>query len=204
MKWNSRIRCALVCIAFIALFSVFSFRLIHLQIAQHEEYAEVAAEKHGDKQIIFAERGPILDAKGEILAHNVPNETVVLDATLVRDPDALVPILAKELDLDAAEIRARLETKKAYIVLKREVPLETTAALRKELEAIKQRRCVNFERTFTRFYPNGNMLCHVLGFTDFNRKGIQGVEATMERYLHGEDGYRLIEHNRAGQELVSY
>ncbi|MGI9172170.1 MAG: peptidoglycan D,D-transpeptidase FtsI family protein [Chthoniobacterales bacterium] len=204
MKWDSRIRCALVCIAFIALFSIFSFRLVHLQIAKHEEYAEVAAEKHGDKQIIFAERGPILDAKGEILAHNVPNETVVLDATLVHDPDTLVPILAKHLDLDAAEIRERLETKKAYIVLKREVPLETTAALRKELEAIKQRRCVNFERTFTRFYPNGNMLCHVLGFTDFERKGIQGVEATMERYLHGEDGYRLIEHNRAGQELVSY
>src|SRR2546429_1370001 len=48
------------------------------------------------------------------------------------------------------------------------------------------------------------MLCHVIGFTDFDHHGIQGVEASMEEYLHGQDGYRFIEHNRAGQEIVPY
>jgi cell division protein FtsI (penicillin-binding protein 3)/stage V sporulation protein D (sporulation-specific penicillin-binding protein) len=48
------------------------------------------------------------------------------------------------------------------------------------------------------------MLCHVIGFTDFDHRGIQGVEASMEEYLHGQDGYRFIEHNRAGQEIVPY
>src|SRR5258708_14357478 len=48
------------------------------------------------------------------------------------------------------------------------------------------------------------MLCHVIGFTDFDHHGIQGVEASMEQYLHGQDGYRFIEHNRAGQEIVPY
>src|SRR5438046_7825215 len=48
------------------------------------------------------------------------------------------------------------------------------------------------------------MLCHVIGFTDFEHHGIQGVEASMEEYLHGQDGYRFIEHNRAGQEIVPY
>ena len=48
------------------------------------------------------------------------------------------------------------------------------------------------------------MLCHVIGFTDFDHHGIQGVEASMEEYLHGQDGYRYIEHNRAGQEIVPY
>ena len=48
------------------------------------------------------------------------------------------------------------------------------------------------------------MLCHVIGFTDFDHHGIQGVEASMEEYLHGEDGYRFIEHDRAGQEIVPY
>jgi Cell division protein FtsI/penicillin-binding protein 2 len=48
------------------------------------------------------------------------------------------------------------------------------------------------------------MLCHVIGFTDFDRHGIQGVEASMEEYLHGQDGFRFIEHNRAGQEIVPY
>jgi cell division protein FtsI (penicillin-binding protein 3)/stage V sporulation protein D (sporulation-specific penicillin-binding protein) len=48
------------------------------------------------------------------------------------------------------------------------------------------------------------MLCHVIGFTDFDHKGIQGVEASMDEYLHGQDGYRYIEHNRTGQEIVLY
>ena len=48
------------------------------------------------------------------------------------------------------------------------------------------------------------MLCHVIGFTDFEHRGIQGVESSMEEYLHGQDGYRYIEHNRAGQEIVLY
>jgi cell division protein FtsI (penicillin-binding protein 3)/stage V sporulation protein D (sporulation-specific penicillin-binding protein) len=48
------------------------------------------------------------------------------------------------------------------------------------------------------------MLCHVIGFTDFDHRGIQGVESSMEEYLHGQDGYRFIEHNRAGQEMVLY
>jgi cell division protein FtsI/penicillin-binding protein 2 len=48
------------------------------------------------------------------------------------------------------------------------------------------------------------MLCHVIGFTDFEHKGIQGVEGSMDEQLRGEDGYRYIEHNRAGQEIVLY
>src|SRR5205085_537265 len=48
------------------------------------------------------------------------------------------------------------------------------------------------------------MLCHVIGFTDFEHHGIQGVEGALDDYLRGQDGYRYIEHNRAGQELVLY
>ena len=48
------------------------------------------------------------------------------------------------------------------------------------------------------------MLCHVVGFTDFNQRGIQGVEASMEQYLRGEDGYRYIEHDAQGREIVLY
>ena len=77
MKWNSRIRCALVCLFFTALFSLFSFRLVYLQMIKHDEYAGLAAEKHVYKQPIFAERGPMLDANNGVLAHNTPVETVI-------------------------------------------------------------------------------------------------------------------------------
>ena len=203
MKWNSRIRCAVVCLVFTLLFSVFSFRLVYLQMIKHDEYAGLAAEKHVYKQIIHAERGTILDANNEVLAHNVPGEIVVADASHVNDKEALVPLLAENLQLPAGEIAEKLRGGRRYIVLKREVAQPAAVALRQKLRAANLRG-IYFERDSTRVYPNGSMLCHVIGFTDFEHKGIQGVELSMEDYLHGQDGYRFIEHNRAGQEIVTY
>src|SRR6202140_738780 len=203
MKWNSRIRCALVCLAFTALFSGFSFRLVYLQMIKHDEYAGLAAEKHVYKQTIFAERGAILDANNEVLAHNTPVETVVADATHVNNRDALIPLLRDALEIPAGELAEKLEGDRRYIVLKREVPVAVATALREKLRA-QNLRGIYFERDSTRIYPNGSMLCHVIGFTDFDHRWIQGVESSMEEYLHGQDGYRFIEHNRAGQEMVLY
>jgi len=203
MKWNSRIRCALVCLAFTALFSVFSFRLVYLQMIRHDEFAGLAAEKHVYKQAIFAERGSILDANNEVLAHNTPVETVVADATHLNNRDATLPLLRDALEIPVDELTEKLQGDRRYIVLKREVPVAIATALREKLRA-QNLRGVYFERDSTRIYPNGSMLCHVIGFTDFEHHGIQGVESSMEEYLHGQDGYRYIEHNRAGQEMVLY
>src|SRR6478672_6805122 len=203
MKWNSRIRCALVCLAFTGLFSLFSFRLVYLQMIKHDEYAELAAEKHVDRRPIYAERGSILDANNEVLAHNTPVETVVADATHLNNRDATIALLRAALEIPADELNEKLGTDRRYIVLKREVPIATATALKEKLRA-GNLRGIYFERDTTRIYPNGPMLCHVIGFTDFEHHGIQGVEASMEEYLHGQDGYRFIEHNRAGQEMVLY
>jgi cell division protein FtsI (penicillin-binding protein 3) len=203
MNPNSHRRCVLVCSAFIALFSVFSFRLIYLQVIKHDEYAALAAEKHVYKQIIYAERGSILDANNEVLAHNTPVETLVADATLLNDREAVVDLVSKELGVPAEELAEKLSNERRYIVIKREVPEPVSRSLREKLRA-KNLRGIYFEHDSKRIYPNGSMLCHVIGFTDFEHHGIQGVEASMEEYLHGQDGYRFIEHNRAGQEIVPY
>src|ERR1700730_18164397 len=203
MKWNSRIRCALVCLGFTVLFSAFSFRLVYLQMIKHDEYAGLAAEKHVYKQAIYAERGSILDANNEVLAHNTPVETVVADATHLNNREALIPLLRDALEIPAGELAEKLEGDRRYIGLKREVPEAAVGTLKEKLRA-QNLRGIYFERESTRIYPNGSMLCHVIGFTDFEHRGIQGVESSMEEYLHGQDGYRYIEHNRAGQEMVLY
>src|ERR1700681_2942330 len=203
MKWNTRIRCALVCLGFTVLFSTFSFRLVYLQMIKHDEYAGLAAEKHVYKQAIYAERGSILDANNEILAHNIPVETVVADATHLNNREALIPVLHDALKIPARELSEKLGGDRRYIVLKREVPEAVAVVLKEKLRA-QNLRGVYFERDSTRVYPNASMLCHVIGFTDFEHRGIQGVESSMEEYLHGQDGYRYIEHNRAGQEMVLY
>jgi cell division protein FtsI/penicillin-binding protein 2 len=203
MKWNSRTRCALVCLSFIALFSAFSFRLIFLQMIKHDEYAGLAAEKHVYKQTIYAERGAIFDTNNEVLAHNAPVQTVVADATHINNLAAIVDLVSGELKIPPHELAEKLHGERRYIVLKREVPDAAADQLRGKLRA-QNLRGIYFEHDATRIYPNGSMLCHVIGFTDFEHHGIQGVEGSMDEYLHGQDGYRYIEHNRAGQEIVLY
>jgi len=203
MNPNSRSRCVLVCTGFVGLFSIFSFRLIYLQAIKHDEYAGLAAEKHVNKQPIYAERGMILDANNKVLAHNVPMETVVADATRFNNRQAIVALVSHELRIPLGELAEKLDGERRYIVIKREVPAATANALRQKLHA-GNLRGIDFEPDAKRIYPNGSMLCHVIGFTDFEHHGIQGVEASMEEYLHGQDGYRFIEHNRAGEEIVPY
>src|SRR5881398_2031900 len=203
MNPSSRIRCVLVCAAFIGLFSIFSYRLIYLQAIKHDEYAGLAAEKHVYKQIIYAERGTILDANSEVLAHNIPVETVVADATHLSNVQGTVDLLNAELEIPSQELAEKLNSGRRYIVIKRELPAARANALREKLRA-GNLRGIYFEHDAMRIYPNGSMLCHVIGFTDFDHHGVQGVEASMEEYLHGQDGYRFIEHNRAGQEIVPY
>src|SRR5438270_10448592 len=167
MNPSSRTRCALVCAAFIGLFSIFSFRLIYLQAIKHDEYAELAAKKHVHQRVIHAERGMILDANNEVLAHNIPVETVVADATLLGDVQAMVDLLSAELEIPSQQLAEQLNSGRRYIVIKREVPAAQTSALREKLRAGNVRG-VYFEHDATRIYPNGSMLCHVIGSTDFD------------------------------------
>ena len=203
MKWNGRTRCALVCAFFALLFSIFSYRLIYLQIVMHDYYSQLAAEKNVGRDIIPAERGAIYDTQNEVLAQNVPVATVVADATLINNAGALVPLVANRLHLPPNEVAEKISSHRPYIVLKREVPEADACALETALKSAKLRgiRC---ERGTVRVYPNGPMLCHVVGFTDFHEHGIQGVEASMNQYLRGEDGYRYIEHDAQGREIVLY
>src|SRR5262249_13443458 len=129
--------------------------------------------------------------------------TVVADATLINDHEALLPILAQRLHLPPNDIAGKLASGRPYIVLKREVPEAEARALEAELNSAKLRgiRC---ERGAVRIYPNGSMLCHVVGFTDINQRGQDGVEKSMDQYLHGEDGYRYIERDAQGREIVLY
>src|SRR3977135_1280406 len=123
MKWNSRIRCALACLAFTVLFSGFSCRLIYLQMIKHDEYTGLAAEKHVYKQPIYAERGEIFDSNNEVLAHNVPVETIGADATHLNNIDATISLLSAALKVPAREVSEKLRSDRRYVIVKREVPV---------------------------------------------------------------------------------
>lgn len=203
MKWNSRCRIACAGIGISMFFSVYSVRLIYLQVNRHEELAMLAAEKHSNKRIISHRRGMILDRNGEVLADNLPMKTLYADGSHVKEPGRIAAILAPALGWNEADLTARITTNRKYVVIKREVPeleaRELCAHLAKE-----DLRGIYLEHDMARFYPNGVMLSHVVGVLDHEHHGLQGVEKTMDHYLRGQDGYRFIEIDRTGKELVAF
>jgi len=206
MNWNAQARAVTVCFGLVGLFSVYSVRLIDLQIIEHEKFTALAAEKHSHKQIIYARRGIIRDAHDEALAENVPVKTVVADASHIRDPVALAAAIANQLEMDPRDVADKLNrTGKGskYIVLKSEVPEQKAEKIKESLRAANLRG-IYFDQDFVRIYPNGQMLSQVIGFVDHEHKGTMGIERTMQDFLQGVDGFRYIETDRTGKELVPY
>lgn len=203
MKFDERHRIGFVCVGGALLFTLFSARLAHLHIAKHDEYARIAADKNTIRQVIPAKRGLILDRNGEKLAVNLPVHTVFADASHIKDPATFSEIVSRHLGLDANEVSKKIATGGKYLVLQRKVPDQTLRDMQAEMAANKLRGLYS-DPDSIRSYPNGPMLGHILGFLDHERKGVQGVERTMEKHLAGVDGYRYSERDRTGREILLY
>ena len=206
MTWNAQARAVTVCFGLVGLFSVYSFRLIDLQILQHEKFTALAAEKHNHKQIIYARRGIIRDAHNEPLAENIPVKTVVADASHIRDSAAVAAAIADQLEMDPRDIADKLSQSgkgSKHIVLKAQIPEQTAEKIKESLR-VANLRGIYFDQDFVRVYPNGQMLSQVIGFVDHDHKGTMGIERTMQDFLQGTDGFRYIETDRTGKELVPY
>jgi cell division protein FtsI/penicillin-binding protein 2 len=196
-------RIGLVCFLLSALFTFFAFRLVDLQVGSHEKFLKLAARKHGFRKPIFAQRGAIYDRHGEALAVNVPVRTVTADGTRIKDPAAIAHIAAPFLGIKESELISRLSTKRPYVVLQNNVSeLEATAMM--EALAVAKLQGLYLQEGAERIYPNGKMLCHILGFVDHSGHGIDGVEKFFDPALAGHDGYRHVEHDRKGVEIVLY
>ena len=136
---------------------------------------------------------------------------VVVDGSHVKNPEALAAIAATV----SGHCRRRtllkeLQTRSKYKVLLPD--LERRKGLGTAAEPWKRSHCagIYFHQNTTRTYPNGPLLSHVLGFLarkdpkDENVVGVEGIERSMEYYLRGIDGFRHIERDRPGREIVIY
>jgi len=209
MRIPFRWRAVVLCSAAMLVFTGFSIRLGYLQITKHEEFSEIAASKNSIRVAIPARRGLITDRNGEILAANIPVRRVVLDGSHVKDPAKLAAATSPYLGIDAAQLAATYSTKSRYKIICHDLPEETALAMRKDLEKQSLRGLYLHENT-SRLYPNGQMLAHILGFLgrkdpqDTDIVGMEGIERSMDHVLNGRDGYRHIEKDRTGREIVVY
>ena len=203
MMAKAKVRMLLACFGLSVFFTIFSYRLIYLQVLKHDEYTALAAEKHVKRTVTYSVRGEIRDVNGEVVAANQPIKTVVADGTLITNPGALADLLAVPLDMDRAKLLEMLSSGKPYVVIKKGLAESVANDLADKMNG-KALRGVYFEQDSSRIYPNGTMLCHVLGFVDHTHHGVRGIEKSMDDYLSGHDGFRYTERDRTGKEIEFY
>ena len=206
-------RACIACYGLGALFTGLSARLIHISVTQHEEYAATARNNHVKKVELIALRGSILDAKGAYLARNEPLRNVVLDGSLIRNPQAAADLLAGPLKMSAADILDHISPTRPYFVLKKKISEELAGTIDQAVQKARMKG-ITFAQDFKRVYPAKDMLCHVVGFFGFEEtdsktrpsgfRGIEGVERSMDNWLAGQDGWRYIEKDGRGRELVNH
>lgn len=204
MRWNARMRITLAGIGISLVFTGYSIQLIYIQVAKHYEFTTLAAQKHSICQVIYSRRGLILDANKELLATNLPLKTVIADGSLIKDAAAVAEYAAPLLEMSPTQLLSKIKTDRKYVVIKRKFPENQAQALIRLLQQKTVLRGFSFEQELQRIYPNGELLSQVLGFLDHNGHGVQGLEASMEAYLNGQNGFRLIERDRTGREIVIY
>jgi len=193
----------MVCALLVLVFTCFAWRLIYLQVLRHDYFTEIAEEKHSIRLTIPARRGRILDRHGEELAVNIPVQMVYADGSHIHDPAAVAAVAAPFLEMPLQELKEKLTTKSKYVIIRKGVSEEKAQDMIRALDKANLHG-LYLQEGSVRSYPNGEMLCDVLGYVDYTGHGADGIEKTYDTELRGQEGFRWIEHDRKGREIVVY
>lgn len=176
--------------------SILIVRLGYLMLTKADYYGVKAKELHERERTIKAERGKILDRNGNVLAGNVSVSTISVIHSQVKEPEKVISVLSKELGIEEAEIRKKVEKNSSREKIKSNVEKEISDRIR----AYKMAG-VTVDEDYKRYYEYGTLASKVLGFTGGDNQGIVGLEVSYESLLKGLDGSILTMATAGGVEI---
>ncbi len=170
-------------------------RAVDLQVVRKDFYQEQGDARYLREYPIPVSRGTVFDRNGEPLAVSTPVESIWANPQeLLAHPDRVAP-LAAALGIDAAALRQRLEQRadKEFVYLKRHLnPDDARAILALGIPGVSS------QREFRRYYPSGEVMAHVLGFTNIDDRGQEGLELAFDEWLAGKPGAKRVIRDRLG------
>ena len=171
-------------------------RLVYLMIFDADYYQELAQDLHEREREIKAARGEIVDRNGVVLATNRTVCTISVIHSQVEEPEEVISVLSRELELDEAEVRKKVEKVSSMEKIRTNVDKETGDRIRGyDLAGVK------VDEDYKRYYPYDELASRVLGFTGGDNQGIIGLEVKYEEYLKGINGTILTVTDARGVEL---
>lgn len=171
-------------------------RLVYLCVWQADHYSQKATDLHERERSIKAARGRILDRNGKVLADNKTVCTVSVVHNQIEDPEKVIEILCRELELSEEYVTKRVEKYSSMERIKSNVDKTVGDRIREyDLAGVK------VDEDYKRYYPYGDLASKVLGFTGGDNQGIIGLEVIYEEYLKGEPGTILTITDAKGIEV---
>lgn len=160
-------------------------RLMQVQLARHEHYVSRAQRQQERTLALNPMRGSILDTRGRVLAESIAAESIYADPQAVVDRKQVARALAavEGIDLSARDIETKLRGRGSFAWIARQLPLETTAAVRRlKLPGIY------FIEAHRRTYPRAILAANVIGYAGVDGDGLAGIEHTFDASVRGTAG----------------
>ena len=185
-----------VLFAFALLASVLLGRLVLIQLNEKDFLQSQGDARHIRTVEIPANRGSIFDATGEPLAVSTPVFSVWLNPKSFAPSDEAIGQPSSILEIREKSIKQLIAEKgeKEFVYLKRHVMPDIVD----KIKAVNLRG-VDFQREYRRYYPAGEVFSHVVGFTDIDDVGQEGLELAYDQWLRGETGLKRVLKDRLGR-----
>jgi cell division protein FtsI (penicillin-binding protein 3) len=189
--WRSKLIVAAMALAFVGL----AVRAAYVQVFENAFFKRQGEVRFARTLTLPANRGRILDRNGLILASSVPAPSVWANPEEIdRSPEGLKQ-LSRWLEITPAELAKKLENEdKTFVWLRRQMDEQVV----KEIMALNIKGIYTIKE-YKRLYPEGESAAHIVGFTNVEDKGQEGVELIFQNQLSGKAGARRVIKDRLGR-----
>jgi cell division protein FtsI (penicillin-binding protein 3) len=189
--WRSRLVLFLLFAAFVALVG----RALWLQGISTEFLQKQGESRYARTLELPATRGKITDRNGQILASSIPVKAIwAIPDDLQQASKEKLRELARLLDMSEHDLRKKLDSDRNFVYLKRQVDQETAD----KIVALKIAG-IETRKEYKRYYPLGEVMAHVVGFTNIEDAGQDGMELASQKNLAGKTGSRRVIKDRLGR-----
>ncbi|NSL56423.1 peptidoglycan D,D-transpeptidase FtsI family protein [Uliginosibacterium aquaticum] len=189
-EWRAR----LVLIALLSGSVVLGARAMYLQGVNKEFLQRKGESRYARTLELSANRGKVVDRNGDTLATSTPVKSIAVIPDMAQLGAGEVAQLGKILDLNLTDINRKLASGKDYVFLSRAVaPDVADRVMALKLPGVQA------QDEYRRYYPTGEMAAHLVGFTNVDDRGQEGVELAFNDMLTGKPGSRRVIKDRRGQ-----
>lgn len=189
--WRSRV----VLFVLFAAFAALAVRALWLQGMSNEFLQKQGKSRYERTIELPATRGKIMDRNGQVLASSLPVKAVwAIPEDVLKSPPEKLAELARLLEMTDSELRKKLDSDRTFVYLKRQVEMDVIEKILKlNIQGLDTRK------EYKRFYPQGEVMTHIVGFTNVEDSGQESMELAQQKTLQGAAGSRRVIKDRLGR-----